>query len=199
MHREPGVELGQILDPLPHAIEHAQRRPVTVVQVGVALGRQSMQPVGVGQDLLLGGKVVVLSVGRVRIFDLAQLKRDHLGSFLPARRLLPDSVQIGSCLPPRRKPGAHITAQRTEIRVPVQQIQMTGGIEQRLVLVLTVQVEQLGAKRPKPAGRDQAVVDERPAATLRRHFPAEDPLAAVGRLGRRLDDSLVRAGAHDIG
>ena len=102
-----------------------------------------MHPVGVGQDLLLGGERVVVPFGRVRIVDLAQLKRHHVRPVFPVRRLLPGMAEIGGDLPPGRKPGAHITAQRAEIRVSVQQIEMTGGVEQRLVLVLTVQVEQL--------------------------------------------------------
>ena len=76
---------------------------------------------------------------------------------------------------------------------------MLGRIEQRLVFVLSVQIEQARAEIAQRRRGRQRVVDERAAAALSGHLAAHDRLAAV----RTLEDGLHRrerlARAHQVG
>ena len=71
-------------------------------------------------------------------------------------------------------------------------------IEERVLPVLAVEVDELPAERLQGADGGQLVVDEHPAATLGRDFPAEYDLAAVVRIEEGLHDRLVGAGANQI-
>ena len=74
---------------------------------------------------------------------------------------------------------------------------MGGRIEQRLVLVLAVQLDQPVRQVLERAGGGQRAVDERAAAPLRRDLAANEQfLAAAFETG--LDRRRVLAGAHEI-
>ena len=75
---------------------------------------------------------------------------------------------------------------------------MLGGIEQRLVFVLAVQVDELAPEFPQRRRRGERVVDERAAAALRRDLPSHDHLAAVRPLEDRLNRRGLLAGAHEV-
>jgi hypothetical protein len=65
-------------------------------------------------------------------------------------------------------------------------IELDSGIEQRLMLVLPVQIDQRADCFPEGRRRDQLTVEEGPAPTLCRDFTSHYQLGA----GRRVDDSL---------
>jgi hypothetical protein len=75
---------------------------------------------------------------------------------------------------------------------------MRSGIEQDLVLVLTVEIdERPGGVAERGAG-DQRAVHERTAAPLRGHLAAHDQLGAVGGFEHGLDCRRILAGAHQF-
>ncbi len=86
-----------------------------------------------------------------------------------------------------------------ESRVRVDEIDVLGRIEERLVFVLSVQIEQARAEIAQRRRGRERVVDEGAAAALIRHFAAHDRLAAV----RTLEDGLHRrerlTRAHEVG
>ena len=196
VRREPGVETGEFLDPFPHAVEDAQRGAVAVIQLRVALGRQAVDPFGVGQNPPLRGQRLVLVLQRIDLVDVAQPQRRELGALGRARRKRPGLPDPVPRAPPARERVPRRGAQRLEACVAIQQIEVGRRVEQRLMLVLAVDVQQPGADGSKPRGRHEPVVDVRPASTLRRQFAAQHPLAAVGVLGDRLHDRPFRPRPH---
>src|SRR5690349_11705336 len=75
---------------------------------------------------------------------------------------------------------------------------MRGWIEQRLMLVLTVQFDESIGEVAQRGGRRECAVDERAAATLAVDFPSDDQLRRVGRFEDRFDAGLRLTGAHEI-
>ena len=76
---------------------------------------------------------------------------------------------------------------------------MRVGIEQRLVLVLAVQVHQRQDRLPQAPGRRQGAVEKRAAAALRGHLTAGDDLVPVRRFEDRLNGGAFLTGAHQVG
>jgi hypothetical protein len=73
------------------------------------------------------------------------------------------------------------------------------GIQQHLVLVLAVQIDERSRRVAQRRRRHQRAVDERAAATLRRHFAAHDQFPAVRLLEHRLHRCRVFPRTHEIG
>ena len=72
-------------------------------------------------------------------------------------------------------------------------------VEQRLVLVLPVQVDEPGAEVAERGGRDERAVDERPAPALCGDLAPDQQFCPVVAVEDRLDDGAVLAGADEIG
>ena len=75
---------------------------------------------------------------------------------------------------------------------------MRRRIEQRLVLVLPVELDEVARRFAQHRGGRQRAVDERPAAALRRDLPADQHLAAVRPLRRPPRRSRLLAGPDQI-
>ena len=61
----------------------------------------------------------------------------------------------------------------------VEQREVRLRVQERLVLVLTVEINELFTQLVQCTDRGKRVVDERPAATLRGDLAAEDDLAPL--------------------
>ena len=81
----------------------------------------------------------------------------------------------------------------------VEHDDMFGRVEERLVLVLTVQIDQRRAELAQRGRRRERVVDERAAAALRGDLAPHDDFAAVGPLEDRLDGRDLLAGPDEVG
>ncbi len=67
------------------------------------------------------------------------------------------------------------------------------------MLVLAVEVDERAGEIAQRGARDERAVDERAAPSLRRHFPPNDDLAAVGGVEDRLDGRGLLTRAHEFG
>ncbi len=147
----------------------------------------------------VGGELVVFAGLRADAIDLGELEGDELG----ARGTLPlarqQAIALGRELLPVGERVGHLLALRFESRVGVEHVEVRGRIEQHLVLVLSVQIDERPGELAQRAARDERAVDEGAAASLGRHFPADDDLAAVGGVEHGFDRGGLLAGAHELG
>ena len=74
-----------------------------------------------------------------------------------------------------------------EAGVAIEQRELHRRIEQRLVLVLPVQIDQRSDRLAERGGRDQLSIEEGPAPALRRDLASHDQLVARWRVEDRLD------------
>ena len=84
------------------------------------------------------------------------------------------------------------------VGVFVDKGQMRLGIEQRLMLVLTVQLDKASRQVPKRSSGGKRTVDEGSAASLAGDLPADDDLAATV-LKNRFDGGVGLAGSNEVG
>ena len=75
---------------------------------------------------------------------------------------------------------------------------MRGGVQQDLVLVLSVQIDKAAAKLPQRRTRRERAVHGSAAPTLRRDFAADDDLLAGWRLEDGFDRGRLFAGADQV-
>jgi hypothetical protein len=92
-----------------------------------------------------------------------------------------------------------LVAVRVETREAIEQIDVGVRIEQRLVLVLPVQVHEPGPELAERTCGDQRAVDEGPAPALRGHLAPHEQLAAVLGVEQRLHDRRLLPGSHQLG
>ena len=84
----------------------------------------------------------------------------------------------------RRRQGGALAV---EAGVAIEQRELHRRIEQRLVLVLPVQIDQRSDRFAQRRGGDQLSVEEGAAPALGRDFTSDDQLLAGGRVEDRLD------------
>ena len=75
---------------------------------------------------------------------------------------------------------------------------MRRRIEQHLVLVLAVEIDEVGGQLAQRRARHQRAVDEGAAAALGRDLAPDDQFAAVGVFEDRLDRRLLLPGPDEI-
>ena len=109
------------------------------------------------------------------------------------RSSAPAAARHSSKRAPTRRASVVVSGERVEQREVLRRI------EQRLVLVLSVQIDERRAELAQRRGRRERVVDERAAAALRRDLAAHDDLAPVGPLEDGLHGRGVLAGADEVG
>jgi len=85
----------------------------------------------------------------------------------------------------------------TEAAVLVEHRKVGGRVEQRLVLVLAVQLDQLCGEFAESRGGRECPTDERSASALVRQLASDNRLLAI-MLENRLDDGVRFAGPHQV-
>src|SRR5688500_10247108 len=135
-----------------------------------------MYPLRAGEHLFRGRQPVILARLRRRLFNLPQLEGDEIepGAFF-------------SCVHAR---SIELLAQRADSapRVPnrcrvvvetgvlVDQKEVCRGIEQRLMLMLSVELDEPPGEVAQGDSRCEGAIDERPAPTLDRYLASNDQL-----------------------
>ena len=175
-----------------------QRRAILLVQRTVRFRAQRDQSFGIRQARSRRGQRLVLAGRWCDAVNFLLLIRQQLH---PLRA--PFAVRLRAVETPHgRPPGAeslcHHGRRRCQLAVGIEQRQVVARIEKRLVRVLAVEVEKALADYLQLADRGQRVVDEGPAAALRRHLPPKKDFVALVGIQRRLDDRLRCARAHQI-
>ena len=158
---------------------------------------------------------------RIRQQQLLGLERDRLGGIVEAGGhdlldLVPEEVELAGAGPgvaaesleldvDGATRGARLAVRREGVerdgaRVAVERGALHGGVEQRLVCVLSVQVDQVAAELGELARGRQPPVDVGTAAALTRDHPREDGLGSGLRVHEAtLDARLGGAVPHERG
>ncbi len=199
---EPGVEAGQLLDPLPHAPQVGQRRAVSVIQVGIAVAAQPLDGVGAAQDLPRGRELDVLVGLKGRLAQLAQLELDELEAGRPLAAVHAQPIELVTQPLDSREGGRDLLPERRQTGPGVEHGEVLAGVEQLLMLVLPVQLHEPGGEFLERRRGGQRAGDERPAPALDGDLAAHDDLARRTALVReveyRFDDRHVLTGAHEV-
>ena len=144
-------------------------------------------------------ELVVFAGDRLDGVDLAELEPDQLEPRLALARVHRGTRQPLPALANPRPQRGHRRGLPFETGVGIEKAEVRGGIEQRLVLVLAVQLDEVGRHLAQHRGGGQRAVDERPAPPGCGDLPADQDLAAVRPLEDRLDGRGVGAGADQVG
>ena len=166
--------------------------------------------------LALRAQLVLLARPQPRGVQLRDLKAQQvlaLRAVALGRARPLDLVQRGPVL--REAASATRSAQLLRLGEPIQEVELARGLEEPLVLVLTVHLDELIAQALEQRHRDRRVVDERPMpARARELAPDEDLAVADGspasssdraaaaparHLEARFDRRRVGVGADDVG
>jgi hypothetical protein len=167
VRRELRVDGRQLADALPHAAQAREHGAVAVVQRAVALLAQPLQPLGARQHLARG-----------------ELEGDQVEARRLLARVHPRAFELVAQRPHAGPGLGHPRRRRAELRVLVEQRQVRQRIEQRLVLVLAVQFDQLVRKVAQRRRGGQRAVDERAAAAGAGQLAPDDDLAACPERSR---------------
>ena len=178
--------------------ERGERRRLGVVQLRVAFAAQPLDGVGAAQQLSIGGERFVFAGCEVGLLQLAELELDEIEPRRALAIVHAQSIELFAQPADGGECRRHLRARRVEAGPRIQQREMLRGIEQLLMLVLTVQLDESIRQILERRGGGQRAVDERAAAALRRDLAAHDQLAAVGGFEDRFDRGEVFAGADQI-
>ena len=80
----------------------------------------------------------------------------------------------------------------------VQEVDVIGFVQERLMVVLAMQVHERVSQLAQRPSRGKHVIDERTAATLSRNLAADDDLAAIGPFEDGLDRPDVLARTNEV-
>ena len=161
---ERRVDAGEVLELVSDEDDPVVERVVGLRDLAVELGRRLVEPLGVLEDAALRLEAVRLADDGRRLVDLLDLERVELllsaklGLAAHDARLLGDEPRHVAV---RRAVRAHQTAEAAE---RVEQLDVRLGPQQRLVLVLAVQVDRVRRDLAEHVERRRRVVDERAAA-----------------------------------
>ncbi len=203
MRLEPRVDCGEFADPAPDSAQAGQNGIVILVQRAVTLRAEALDPFGIREHLALSGELDVLAriPARHRLqvgaIELVELKGDQILTRVSIPGGISDSSQRFLDLTHRfvgRGGGNKKAIKRAE---GVERAEMSGGIEQRLVLVLAVQLDEPRRQILQGACRCHYSVDERPAPALSGNLAAHQKFVAAV-LENRFDRRRILAGAYKV-
>src|SRR5262245_61685129 len=140
---------------------------LTLVQRVVRLAAEALQLVGVREYLPGRGELLVFSGPRRNAIDFPELEGEELGARRVFSRGGEHAIAFGSRRNPRRERLGNRFPERLQTRELVEQIEMRGGIQQDLMLVLAVKVDERAGQLTKCCACREGAVDKRPAAALR--------------------------------
>ena len=183
---EARVEGGELGETFPHRRQAGHRRVVVVVERAVGLAGEPGQLLGVGDHGLLRFERLVLPRLRGHLVDLVTLELQHVEALGPraARRF--EARQRVARVDQSRVRGGQGDALAVEASVAIEERQLHRRVEQRLVLVLAVEIDQRADRLPQRRGRDELPVEEGAAPALGGDLASDDQLVA----GRRVEHCL---------
>ena len=181
-----------------HRLQPLHHRAVGVVQGRVRGAGFALQTLDAAQHPVAGrefGKLTGLRIRRVDFVGLETIEIDLLSTQFGPRR---DAFQFGPQRPSlavRRREGRHVIP---AARAPVQQRQLVRGLQQKLMVVLTVNVHQpFGGPAHHRRRRRLPVHRQRAAAAASRSTVAalgREHLAGNQQFVPRLDRLVQRRG-----
>ena len=126
------------------------------------------------QDGPLPLQFLVLPRRKVRLFELVELEAVEFLPFPGGGEFL---LQQPQGLRPFGEPAVgfgDVLLRRSHVLETVQEVPVRPRVQQRLVIVLSVQVDQQDAQSPEDGNGDQAAVDRAPVAPVAADLPPDD-------------------------
>ncbi len=192
------IEGRELRNPPPHIPKLRENRIVALVQRGVALGAQALDPVSARENLTDRGQLGVLGgIFQHGAIQLGQLKRQqvHTSVAIPCGGAHPITLRLARAH--RLERGSRWRKQCVKTTEGVQHSEMRRRIEQRLMLVLPVQLYQPRRQILQRTGCGERAVDERAAAPLSGDFPTDEQLFSA-IFENRFNRGRVLAGADEV-
>ena len=183
---ERRVEPRELAQETPRAVQPARRRALVLVEQPADLGEPRGQPLGVLESPALGAQLLLLAFPQPGAVELRELKAEEILALRSIALRRPRALDLG---PRGAMPGQdvpHPLAQLFGVPEAVQEIELARRLQEALVLVLTVDLDEVVAEPLQEPDRHRRVVDEGAMTSGLRELPAHDELAVVqGRARRR--------------
>src|SRR5262249_23059304 len=192
------IDARQLSDPLPDAAQPGEHGLFAFVEGRVAFLAQPLNPICADEDLTQGGELVVFGRAWRDTPDFSELKRDQIEACSLLARVHPRALELVAKRPNRRPGVSNPRPEVCEVREVIEQWQMRERVEERLMLVLSVQLDQPGRQIAKRGRGGEGPVDEGSTPALGCDFPADHHFTALGGLEDGLDDRLGFTGADEI-
>ena len=194
---EPRVERRQIGDLPPHGSEPGENGLVALVQRRVALRAEAFDPLGAREHLAKRRQFLVLGRLRRRFVQLGELERHQIEPRIPIVLNRAHAGQFVFGRAPRVERHGRGRRQRIKTTERVDHAKVRGRIEERLMLVLAVELDQPRGQVLQRARRGERTVDERPAAPLRGNLAADEQLFPA-RFEDRFDGCGLLTSADEV-
>ena len=196
---EARIERRQFGDALPDNGQACKRRRFSVVQRRIGFRRQSRQPIRVRQHGAFGYERLVFAGTRIDLVDLLQLERRHLDANALLAVVERGAIERLRGVTPCVERASRCLGQRWRSEKRVEMSQVLDGIQEGLMLVLTMQRDELQAQFFQCGGRHERVVDERATPPAGRDFAPHDDLGAATALEHGVNTRRVFARTDEIG
>jgi biopolymer transport protein TolQ len=179
-------------------VEPRQGRLLIVIELVIALLAQPLDAIGAAENLPVADQCLVFSGNQRGAGQLGQLELDQfqprsaLAAVHPQPvNLLPEGVQLV-------ERARYLVPEPPEMTELIEHEEVLGGIEQLLVLMLTVQLHQPVGQILQCRRRGEGAIDERSAAPLGGDLAAHDQLRPVAWIENGFDSSELLAGSQEI-
>jgi len=198
------LEVGHPARPVGHgALRPAQQVERAVLGLGEPVKRGPKlrsQLGGVAQHAPLGAEVLRLEGRGVRLLELAHLKPDEVEALKPLRLPRLEVFELGHQLEPASAPLPIALQGVLQPAKGVHQAELLHGLEQPLVLVLTVDLHQLPGEAAQQLLGHGAVIDVGPCAPVAADGPRQDELQLVLLLPllQGLGEMLREPASHEL-
>src|SRR5918994_4687253 len=142
MRLKRGIHLCELANTLPDRAKLRERRLIAVVKRGIRLRAEALQLVGATQHASRGFELIVFSGAQLRVVKLADLEFEQIDARCFFALVHLKRVEFRLQPLPLAKCRAHLRAQPGESCKLVQDTEMALRIEQRLMLMLAMELHQ---------------------------------------------------------
>src|SRR2546422_802214 len=185
--RQRGVETRQVAEDARRAVEPRGRRLVIVVEERRDLGQTRGELVGVLESSTLLPELLLLARTQARGVELGELEAQEVLALGPVALGGARPLRLGARLAELRHEARHALPELLRVGEAIQELELAGGLEQALVLVLAVHLHEVVAQALEERDGDGRVVDEGTMAARARGLTPRHKHAVVGREPRLVE------------
>src|SRR5213083_2045158 len=185
--RHRGIETRQVAEDARRAVEPRGRRLVIVVEERRDLGQTRGELVGVLESSTLLPELLLLARTQARGVELGELEAQEVLALAPVALGGARPLRLGARLAELRHEARHALPELLRVGEAIQELELAGGLEQALVLVLAVHLHEVVAQPLEERDGDGRVVDERTMAARATELTPRHQHAFVGREPRLVE------------
>src|SRR3989441_23868 len=185
--RHRGIETRQVAEDARRAVEPRGRRLVIVVEERRDLGQTRGELVGVLESSTLLPELLLLARTQARGVELGELEAQEVLALGPVALGGARPLRLGARLAELRHEARHALPELLRVGEAIQELELAGGLEQALVLVLAVHLHEVVAQALEERDGDGRVVDEGTMAARATELTPRHKHAVVGREPRLVE------------